>query len=337
MEHGALMHDTHSLFLRQKSHAMTDLTIYTQDADEHRIKNILADSDEMEEDEVNRMECLTLGTPAPRTTGELRMQLDQLDWLICICPVTQPCFCGLPLVPEAAVDCQIMKASSIPGAHCLSVAECRVHSPNFELGLRCGLRDNAYPMKNREADATWEGFTLAAMEAFTTPPSEFTYMRTLEKALQARWPDGNPPARVVTGVMAGFVCASVHVKITEMWDMLSSFLDGNCPQSAEDESLVVGGMVNAVITNVHLLENAHIWRSSLEENEYELCRSVLEGGRYWYVQHVLFLVHSYSLIKTEGWSFANQIYKDGGMPWQVGWFQLSSSAVRCITKIISTK
>jgi hypothetical protein len=227
---------------------------------------------------------------------------------------------------------QVIRPSAVPGAHCLSVVHFHLLSPHFEIGLRCSLRDNGY--LTRDGEVAWGAFMSTAMRVFMTPCRDFSGMLCLEKQLQQHLPDRIMSDNVVTGIVAGYLCASVVDKMTQVWQLISTFYEDGERTGTDDETLVLGGMIKVVITNLRLVENATSWLSTLGKEENLMCRLVLNVGLYWYVQHALFLVHSYSLIKSEGWKVAHQIYTDGGMPWQVGWFQISPSAVRHISKIL---
>jgi hypothetical protein len=263
---------------------------------------------------------------------ELEELLVKYNWKVCTCPTTFQCNCGRPLIPQGVVHEASSRITTNPGFHCLSFARIRDLMPGFDVGLRqtllaCGILKDSGPA------SSWRFLSGVASQTLAITIGDQAAMDGNEQFLREQVASRKVQPKSLGFVIAGSLCVDVLQGCTATWNLLASHFSTNNLRT-EDSEVVLRGVQDAMATYLALVDNTKQWLSSLTASSHPFSCAVLEESIYWCVQHILFLVHAYTLIRTYGWLLANQVYQDGGMPWQVGWVNAPKSCFSYFGKLL---
>jgi hypothetical protein len=272
----------------------------------------------------------------PQWSNELQSLLANFEWNVCLCPISNPCDCGRPIIPEGALQGRGIRPSVIAGVHCLSFSRVREFPPGFEVGLRQGLLANGHHTEPGPP-SQWRFLASAAVKTFSIPNADIDQIARNEHFLRRKLPSQASRPQVIAHGTSGCLCANVLVACGNTWKLLASHFDSAAPRSSEDDETVLAGMLDAVSTLLIKLDNSKQLLSTFTSDDYPFTHAILEDGLYWFVQHTLFLLHSYTMIKTHGWHRAKEIYEDGGLPWQIGWVTGTRGSLSLVGKVLCNK
>jgi hypothetical protein len=133
--------------------------------------------------------------------------------------------------------------------------------------------------------------------------------------------------------ISGYACGETLCVISKTWKRWASISDCDCWDSEDQHFLRVLG---------HCLKNLNgvaSWFSQCDNDESGqlYCKDIVEAGIFWQVQNVLYLLHTYTLIRTRGIVRSRQMHRLACLPWQLGWFQYPTEVVRLAAALLSMR
>ena len=255
--------------------------------------------------------------------------LHKFDWHVCICPTSFPCTCGKPLVPN--MYHHYAQPTTMSGFHCLSISRVSTSiTPGFAVGLRQGLRLQGYDSELTQ-DERWGFFAEAVINLFSMTMDTTNDMGDIEDKIEKAMNSTHAAVYIVGNMASGVLCLTTLENCADIWESLDICF--RLKPMLWDQT--VCKLIDLAHSSLELLDSINRWINGPDMLDHPLCTQVLREGSFWLVQQVLFLIHAYGLVKSKGWPRAKRVHDEGGMPWQVGWFQMAPKLTDYIGRVIN--
>ena len=156
-------------------------------------------------------------------------------------------------------------------------------------------------------------------------------LRQVEASLSKKSKD----AECIESQSSGYMLAWVLFIQSQLWIRLCRILSidiGGLYFSEESQHIL--DLISEIL---QLTEKLNTWIDNFEEREtlFPLTLAALKGSRFWILQQVLYLIHDYRMLQSEGWVYSRSRFQSHMLPWQVGWLHTSPGSIQIIAQILN--